>query len=152
MGGLRMKRTPQRLAVIEYLKHNQCHPSIMDIHRAIADKFPTTSIATIYSIMDTLVRDGQVNELSIDPSKKRFDTNLASHYHLLCKTCGEIIDFRDEVELALPKNRKDSFLVTDQQITYYGTCLSCQAIMQSNEMEHRHEESSQTKWFGQQSA
>ncbi|MCX7966203.1 MAG: transcriptional repressor, partial [Syntrophorhabdaceae bacterium] len=44
-----IKQTPQRLAIIEYLNENRTHPTANDVYKAVSEKFPTMSFATVYN-------------------------------------------------------------------------------------------------------
>ena len=87
-----MKMTPQRMAILNFLDGNLTHPSAADIFREISANFPTMSMATVYNTLETLVQKGLIQELGIDPYKKRFDPNPDHHHHLICIHCREIND------------------------------------------------------------
>ena len=41
--------TPQRMAIAEFLSQTKDHPTADDIHRSIKKRYPTMSVATVYS-------------------------------------------------------------------------------------------------------
>ncbi len=82
-----LRLTPQRIAILDYLDGNKSHPSAEDIYRAVAKKFPTISLATVYNTLSALARRGQLLKLTIDPSKARYDPNTFPHHHLICNVC-----------------------------------------------------------------
>lgn len=41
--------TPQRHAVLEYLMQSMKHPTADEIYKALEDKFPNMSVATVYN-------------------------------------------------------------------------------------------------------
>ena len=51
-----LKLTPQRLAILDYLKENREHPSAEMIFKSVREKFPTISFSTVYN---TLVDPGK---------------------------------------------------------------------------------------------
>jgi len=53
-----IKLTPQRLAILAYLEGNIRHPSANDIDQAVLKKFPTISLATIYTVLAALKKKG----------------------------------------------------------------------------------------------
>jgi Fur family peroxide stress response transcriptional regulator len=119
------KQTPQRLAILDYLKGNSDHPSAEDIYRAMKEKFPTMSFATIYNTLETFRQQGTVTELTIDPQRKRFDTNTVPHHHLICIKCKQIVDIPTEYPLDIPEDRKMGFEIVGNHIEFYGICPGC---------------------------
>jgi Fur family transcriptional regulator, peroxide stress response regulator len=122
---MNVRLTPQRLAVLEYLEGNLAHPSAAEIHRALADRFPMMSFATVYNTLEMLREQGLVRELAIDPDKKRFDPNMEPHHHLICLSCKRIVDVFCEFDLTLPEGARGDFEVIGNQVDFYGICPRC---------------------------
>ena len=120
-----LKLTPQRLAILEYLEGNKDHPSASDIYNAVSDRFPTMSFATVYNTLKALRGKENIQELSIDPDKKRFDHNMVRHHHLICVNCRKIIDIDTVFELGLSDPQKHGFQITGNHIDFYGICPEC---------------------------
>ena len=120
-----IKLTPQRLAILEYLEGNKSHPSAADIYRAVSEKFPTMSFATVYNTLDKLREKGQVIELSIDTGKKRFDPNAAPHHHLICVNCKAIIDVHRNFVLDLQEGERCDYEIVGNHVDFYGICPKC---------------------------
>ena len=51
-GKRRFKRTPQRLAILDYLEGNITHPSADDIFKAVSRRFRSMSFATVYNTLE----------------------------------------------------------------------------------------------------
>jgi Fur family peroxide stress response transcriptional regulator len=119
------KLTPQRLAILDFLDGNTEHPSAEDIDSALAEKFPTMSLATVYNTLDTLRQKGFVQELSIDPDKKRFDPNVSPHNHLMCVDCRRIVDVHADFSLSLSDEEKANFVILGHHVEFYGRCPQC---------------------------
>jgi Fur family transcriptional regulator, peroxide stress response regulator len=126
-----LKLTPQRLAILEYLEGNKDHPSASDIYRAVSERFPTMSFATVYNTLKALKGTENVRELTIDPEKKRFDPNTSLHHHLICIKCRKIIDINTEFELGLPNVHKHGFEILGNHVDFYGICPECTTIQDS---------------------
>lgn len=120
-----MKLTPQRLAVLEYLEGNRSHPSAEDIYRAVKKKYPTMSFATVYNILETLKEKGLVQELNIDPQKKRFDPDTSPHHHLICTGCGKVIDISLEQIPEISEEALGGFEIQRVHMEFYGLCQDC---------------------------
>jgi len=120
-----LKLTPQRLAILEYLEGNKNHPSASDIYAAVSKRFPTMSFATVYNTLKALKKKETIQELTIDPEKKRFDPNTARHHHLICTKCRKIVDIDTEYELRLSDAQNHGFEITGNHIDFYGVCPEC---------------------------
>lgn len=123
--GARLKRTPQRLAILEYLEGNTSHPSAEDIYRAVSRKYRSLSFATVYNTLHALTRAGVLRELNIDPARKRFDPDTRGHHHFLCVACGRIADVPDEIMVTLPQTMSQDYTLLGSHIEFFGHCTPC---------------------------
>ena len=119
------KLTPQRIAILDYLEGNKNHPSAEDIYKAVSEKFPTMSYATVYNTMDALTEKKSVIELNIDTHKKRFDPDVRPHNHLICTKCRQVIDVFEKYSLEVSEDQRQGFEITSNQIEFYGICSKC---------------------------
>jgi Fur family peroxide stress response transcriptional regulator len=120
-----LKLTPQRLAILEYLKDNRDHPSAADIYAAVSEKFPTMSFATVYNTLKALKKKDNVIELTIDSGRKRYDPDTVRHHHLICTVCRKIVDIYLEFDLKLPGADRHGFEITENHVDFYGVCPEC---------------------------
>ncbi len=123
--GRRLKRTPQRLAILEYLKGNTSHPSADEIYRSVSKKYQSMSFATVYNTLNVLTRQGTLRELTIDPARKRYDPDTSRHHHFICVRCGKIFDVPEEIRVELPKTVLENFTVEGHHIEFHGYCPQC---------------------------
>lgn len=123
--GLRL--TPQRLAILDYLKGNTKHPSAEDVYKAVVRKFPTMSFATVYNTLERLKRRGMVAELPLEAGRKRFDPDIRPHHHLICIICKRIVDVYNTSQPALPRAKRAGFEVLGSHIEFFGVCPDCRA-------------------------
>jgi len=121
--------TPQRMAVAEFLSGNKNHPTVDEIHRAIQKRYPTMSVATVYSTLNLLKELGEIQELSIRKRGKAcFDPNPDIHHHLLCRKCGKIVDIEFDHPSNCPIMAKENIngcKVEEIQAYLYGICSEC---------------------------
>jgi Fur family peroxide stress response transcriptional regulator len=120
-----LKLTPQRMAILDFLEGNKQHPSAEDIYRAVHRRFPTMSLATVYSTLSALKEKGNVLELTLDPDKKRYDPETTLHNHLICVVCKRIVDVPEEYQLELPESARQDFAVIKSHVEFYGLCPKC---------------------------
>lgn len=124
-GKRRFKRTPQRLAILDYLEGNITHPSADDIFKAVSRRYRSMSFATVYNTLNTLTEAGVLRELTIDPHRKRYDPDTSLHHHLICVSCKKIVDIPGEIPVELPKNTARDFTVIGNHVEFYGHCPAC---------------------------
>lgn len=123
--GKGFKRTPQRLAILDYLEGNTLHPSAEDVYQAVTKKYFSLSFATVYNTLNTLAQSGAVRELTLDPERKRYDPNTEPHHHLICVTCKKVIDVFEDVTVGIPKRIEKEFSIFGNHVEFYGRCSVC---------------------------
>jgi Fur family peroxide stress response transcriptional regulator len=122
---LQIKLTPQRLAILSYLDGNKSHPSADDIYKEVLKQFPTMSFATVYNTLEALKNKGNVQELKIDPNKKRYDPDVSRHHHIVCVKCNNIADVHRDFKLDLSEDLMSGFELLGNNIEFYGICQNC---------------------------
>ncbi len=120
-----LKITPQRLGILNLLSGNQTHPSANQIFQEMFKEYPGISFATVYNTLSKLVEAGEIQELDIDPNKKRFDPSTSCHYHFYCKICGKVFDIVYEPPLPLNIKKIDGHQVEAIQLNLKGVCKGC---------------------------
>ncbi len=116
--------TPQRLAVVEFLKKSTTHPTVNEIYKVLRKKYPMMSQATVYSTLELLKRIGEIQELSIRKDKACFDPNPKLHHHLLCRKCEKILDIEVNCPI-IKKGKVKRCEVEEVQAYLYGICPAC---------------------------
>ncbi len=122
---LHIKLTPQRLAILNYLKGNKSHPSAEDIYKTVLKQYPTMSFATVYNTLDALKNKQNIQELKIDSGKKRYDPDISQHHHLICMKCRKILDIHRNFKLDVPEELTHGFELTGNSIEFFGVCRKC---------------------------
>jgi Fur family peroxide stress response transcriptional regulator len=126
--GLRV--TPQRQAILRLLDGNRTHLSAHGVYREILKEYPGISFATVYNTLSRLAEAGKIQELDIDPDKKRFDPCTTPHYHFYCRLCGKVLDIVCDIpfpaNLDPPDTRTlDGHRVDAIQLNFKGVCKDC---------------------------
>ncbi|WP_213527625.1 Fur family transcriptional regulator [Paenibacillus sp. J31TS4] len=127
--GVRM--TPQRYAILSHLLNATSHPTADDIYRALEDKFPNMSVATVYNNLKVFIETGLVRELTFGDNSSRFDADMSSHYHAQCDQCGKIVDFHFPTltEIEHTAAVETGFQVRGHRLDVHGVCKDCQSRM-----------------------
>jgi len=126
---LGLKLTPQRIAILDYLDGNKRHPSAEDIYLDVSKKFPTLSLATVYTTLGALREKGKVLELTIDPDKKRYDPETGKHNHFICILCKRIIDIPATNLIDFPEAITQDYCIITSHVEYSGHCPECKNIL-----------------------
>lgn len=119
--------TNQKKIILDYLKKVKCHPSVETIYKNVRKRLPQISLATVYRILDSFKKDGQVLEIPCF-CKNRYDGDLSPHAHFICQKCHQLFDiFSLKNEYKILKNKKLKIgKINHYQIYFYGQCQKCQ--------------------------
>jgi Fur family peroxide stress response transcriptional regulator len=122
--------TPQRLAIFRHLAATDRHPSAEELHAAVRQELPTLSLATIYKTLDTLGAIGVVRPVSRLGARGRWDANLEPHHHLVCTTCGTVIDVTEPrleaaARPAAAVAARHGFETAGHTVEIFGRCAAC---------------------------
>lgn len=132
VGGFKL--TPQRLAIISYLKANEKHPSADEVYRAVARRFPTMSFATVYNTLKTLKQSGMLTEIAVQGGKMRFDPDTSPHDHLICIQCKGVVDVHHVARPVLPGRKRAGYTLIGSQVEFFGVCPSCRGMTRPREL------------------
>ena len=123
-----LRNTKQRTALLELLKSVDNHPTADWLHSRLRTDFPNLSLGTVYRNLKVLTEQGLVNKLTFNNTVDHYEAVIPPHSHLICKKCGNIIDFdQDQTPPLAQKVTEDTgFTVTDVRIDFYGICQNCQ--------------------------
>jgi Fur family transcriptional regulator, peroxide stress response regulator len=127
-----LKVTPQRLAILKFLRDNRIHPTAEKIHHELLKEYPAISLTTVYNTLSSFVEAGMVKEIDIDQNKMRFDYMIDPHDHFHCRACDNVydIDYNTSVLDDNMRNRKtiEGHKVDAVSINLKGVCRYCEAV------------------------
>lgn len=131
-----LKVTNQRLLVLQVLAENRDkHMTAEDIYELVKEDYPEIGLATIYRTVQLLLEMQLVDRISLDDGCVRYEIGDSlgeksrhHHHHLICRTCGKVLAFRDDLleELEAHIERETGFHVMDHELKFYGQCKECQ--------------------------
>ncbi len=127
--------TTQRLLVLEVLaNHKDEHLTAEDIYELVKEDDPEIGMATIYRTVQLLMEMQLVDRINLDDGRERYEIGeyyqgeeRHHHHHLICRTCGAVIPFKDDLLDDLEKRIEDEtgFHVLDHELKFYGQCAKC---------------------------
>lgn len=122
--------TPQRQGILEFLIQHHTHPTADEIYHALAPRFTSMSVATVYNNLRLFTEIGFVKEMKYGDGASRFDFETKPHYHAICRNCGKIEDFYypslEDVETAAAQ--LTGYRIDEHRLEVYGLCPDCQKL------------------------
>jgi Fe2+ or Zn2+ uptake regulation protein len=124
------KRTTRQLQqVFEALQGDHSHPFAHEVYRRVHKALPRIGLATVYRNLHSLVDEGRIRTLLLDPRGARFDPETSRHDHFVCGRCGRVIDLflHSARPVDLTSLAEQGYVVTTHTVTVQGTCRVCAA-------------------------
>lgn len=126
-----LKYTEQREIVLKILLHAHEHLTAEEIYNQIKLKEPESNIgiATVYRALGFLEEVNLITSIVFGNDGKKYESNAKEHHdHLICTSCGKIVEFvDDEIEKRQDKiASKNKFKITSHSMQLYGLCANCQ--------------------------
>jgi Fur family ferric uptake transcriptional regulator len=125
-----LKYTKQREVVLKVLYNHEEHFTPEDLYLLVKEKHPdlNVGIATVYRTLNLLEESEIVTSISFGAQGKKFELATKPHHdHMICRRCGTIVEFEDEViekrQVAIAE--KFGFKLTNHMMQLYGTCQAC---------------------------
>ncbi|HUP64953.1 MAG TPA: transcriptional repressor [Thermoanaerobaculia bacterium] len=125
-----LKLTGEREAVVREIFATHYHFDADELLFKLKEKSAKISRATIYRTLELLVKSGMVRRVHLGEDHyhyERVTKDDVHHDHLICTTCGTVIEFHDEslearqVEIC----ERHRFISTFHNLQILGICASC---------------------------
>ena len=111
-----------RIMILDYLLEHRTHPTVEEVYEALLPKAPTLSKTSIYNTLHLLAEKNVILEITIDPTKVRYDADISLHGHFKCDECSNVYDFAvGQVQTSLSKE----FDIKTKEIYFTGLCDKC---------------------------
>jgi len=125
-----LKYTEQREIVLNILINATDHLSAEDVYNDIKKVYTESNIgiATVYRALSFLEEVNLITSIAFGTEGKKYESNAKAHHdHLICTSCGKIIEFLDnEIEKRQDKiAKKNNFKILSHSMQLYGTCEDC---------------------------
>ena len=121
--------TAQRIAVIQAVS-NQAHGTADDIAEAVRADIGAISRQAVYDSLSTLADRGLIRRIQPAGSSARFEDRVAdNHHHLICRTCGTVVDIDCATGHAPCLNASDDhgYEIDEAEVVYWGYCSTCRS-------------------------
>jgi len=123
------RRTPQRELILEAIYSLGSHFSTEQVYRTIRTRSSYINRSTVYRTLELFRDIGLLLELHASNGQTEYELASAGHHHhLICKSCGQMIEFSDRYLASLEENLlvDYGFDAKIQHLAIFGLCANCQ--------------------------
>jgi Fur family transcriptional regulator, stress-responsive regulator len=123
--GLRVTRP--RLAVLDAV-HAHPHLDTEAVIGAARARVEAVSHQAVYDVLRVLTDSGLVRRIQPQGSVARYEARVGdNHHHLVCRSCGTIVDVDCAVGAApcLTPSDDAGFAVDEAEVVFWGRCPAC---------------------------
>lgn len=121
--------TAQRLAVMRAVADGP-HSTADDIYNVVRAELGSISRQAVYDAVSTLTERGILRRIQPAGSPARYEDRVGdNHHHLICRTCGRMVDVDCAVgeTPCLTAADQAGYEVDEAEVIYWGRCPECQA-------------------------
>ncbi|MGW6427150.1 Fur family transcriptional regulator [Nocardia sp. NPDC055053] len=123
--GLRV--TAPRIAVLNAVAAHP-HSDAEAIAAVARATLGTVSTQAVYDVLNACVRVGILRRIEPAGSPARFETRTGdNHHHLVCRSCGAVVDTECVVGAApcLQPADDHGFTIDEAEVVFWGLCPDC---------------------------
>jgi Fur family ferric uptake transcriptional regulator len=121
--------TAQRLAVLRAVS-SQPHITAESVADAVRGEIGAISLQSVYDALNVLVAERLLRRIQPAGSPARFEDRVGdNHHHLICRTCGSMVDVDCAVGRApcLKARHDNGYEIDEAEVVYWGRCPGCLA-------------------------
>lgn len=123
--------TQERSIIVEevFADHEHFEADELVARLSVAKGSRRASRATVYRTLGQLVDSGLLRKVARPNDREVYehDYGYPQHDHLICKDCGELIEFQnDKISAIVEKFAAEiGFRIQDHRLEVYGLCANC---------------------------
>lgn len=121
-----LKVTLPRIKILELLENSPVHHlSAEDVYKALLEQGEDVGLATVYRVLTQFEAAGIVERHHFEGGHSVFEISQGEHHdHIVCVTCGKVMEFNDEVieERQHKVAEALGFTLTGHALHLYGIC------------------------------
>ena len=123
------KLTPQRRAVLNAIAHSHEHLTPAAIHERVHLEQPGIGLVTIYRTLALFTKLGLICRVHTEGRCRSYLIRRPSghHHHLICSSCGWVVDFSDcdLTQLEKKLSQETDFKIEGHLLEFLGRCPDC---------------------------
>jgi Fur family transcriptional regulator, stress-responsive regulator len=119
--------TAQRLAVLRAVAA-QPHISADGVAEIVRAEIGAISLQSVYDALGVLAAEGIIRRIQPAGSPARFEDRVGdNHHHLICRTCGRMVDVDCAAGSAPCLTAVDhrGYEIDEAEVVYWGRCPDC---------------------------
>ena len=119
--------TAQRLAVLRAVA-GQPHSTADAVADVVRSEIGAISLQAVYDALALLVSEGLIRRIQPSGSPARFEDRVGdNHHHLICRTCGRVVDVDCATGAAPCLKAIDDrgYEIDEAEVAYWGRCPDC---------------------------
>jgi len=123
----RLRKTPERFAILKKVWQMEAHFGIDAIHAALEADGYHVSRATAYNTVDLLVQCGVLRRHTFGSAEAQYEAAREGHIHLICTRCGAITEASEPPGFGhlLDQTLFNGFRPAYALAYIYGICSRC---------------------------
>jgi Fur family ferric uptake transcriptional regulator len=129
LSGHGLKLTNERTALVREIFSIHYHFEADELLFKMKEKHVKISRATVYRTLELLVKSGMVRRVHLGEDHYHYEhvTGNSHHDHLICTTCGSVIEFHDPAIEARQREicERKKFTPTFHNLQILGVCDAC---------------------------
>jgi len=131
--------TAQRLAVLRAVAARP-HSTADAVAEAVRAEIGAISLQSVYDALSMLVVEGLIRRIQSAGAPARFEDRVDdNHHHLICRTCGRMVDVDCAAGSAPCLTAADDrgYEIDEAEVVYWGRCPDCVAGPQASSTSDR---------------
>lgn len=130
-----LQATAQRIAVLQAVA-DQPHSTADEVATLAEHTLGAISRQAVYDALGALVERGLLRRIQPIGSAARYEDRVDdNHHHLICRSCGRVVDVDCAVGSApcLTASDDNGYEIDEAEVAYWGLCPACQDHGHSSE-------------------
>jgi Fur family ferric uptake transcriptional regulator len=126
----RLRLSVPRLLIYQELASSLSPRSPLEIYHRLLKRNRRIGLTSIYRALGLFESLGIAFKIAAGSNGKyRLCEREDHHHHIICKTCGEVVEFSfcDMESWSQTVMESTGYLVTDHQLSLHGICSACQS-------------------------
>src|SRR5437588_7479338 len=122
--------TAQRLAVLRAVA-DRPHSTAADVAAVVRSEIGAISLQAVYDALATLTDTSIIRRIQPAGSSARYEDRVDdNHHHLICRTCGRMVDVDCAVGQTPCLTAADGldYEIDEAEVIYWGRCPDCVSV------------------------
>lgn len=123
---IQRRNTRQRKLVLDAVLASYDHPTADDVYQAVRTQDDKISRGTVYRNLNLLADEGTILSIKT-PGGCRFDRTIEPHAHVICTSCGAVVDAPLPVDNDLDARaaQETGYAIVSHYTIFEGVCPLC---------------------------